>query len=92
MLFRILGETVVALWCLSPRRTFKLPLGKSIKHVQDLKETIQLYEARLNSWYEEGCEIPPFKSGPLLQFRSPSNLRLPRSLLSAAQNHGVRKV
>ena len=28
-----------------------------------LKETIQLYEARLNAWYEEGCEVPPCKSG-----------------------------
>ena len=26
--------------------------------MQGLKETIQLYEARLNAWYEEGCEVP----------------------------------
>ena len=39
-----------------------------------------------------GMWNPPFKSGSLLQFRSPSNVRLPRSLLSAAQNHGVWKV
>ena len=31
--------------------------------MQRLKETIQLYEARLNAWYEEGCEVPPCKSG-----------------------------
>ena len=54
----ILDVTVVPLWCLSPRCIFKLPLGKSIKHVQDLKETIQLCQARLNAWYEEGCEVP----------------------------------
>ena len=79
MRISILNETVALVWCLPPRKTFKLPLGKSIKHVQYLKETVQLYEARLNSWYEEGCKIPPFKSGSHLQFRSPSNLRLPRS-------------
>ena len=60
----ILGVTVVPFWCLLPRCVFKLPLRKSNKQVQDLKETFQLYEARLNAWYEEGCEVAPFKSGP----------------------------
>ena len=57
--------TIVPLWCFSPRWIFKLTLGKSIKHVPDLQETIQLYEARLNAWYEKGHEVPCFKSGPL---------------------------
>ena len=59
----ILDVTVVPFWCLLPRCVFKLPLRKSNKQVQDLKENFQLYEARLNAWYEEGCEVAPFKSG-----------------------------
>ena len=60
----IFDVTVVPFWCLIPRCVFKLPLRKSNKQVQDLKEIFQLYEARLNAWYEEGCEVAPFKSGP----------------------------
>ena len=46
---------------------------KALNMCKIKKKTIKLYEARLNSWYEEGCEIPPppFKSGPLLQFSPP---------------------
>ena len=59
----ILDVMVVPFWCLLPRRVFKLPLRKRNKQVHDLKETFQLYEAKLNAWYEEGCEVVPFKSG-----------------------------
>ena len=69
----ILDVTVVPFWCLLPRCVFKLPLRKSNKQVQDLKETFQLYEARLNAWYEEGCEVAPFKSGPPSNSGAPSN-------------------
>ena len=41
--------------------------------MQILKETFQLYEARLNAWYEEGCEVAPFKSGLPSNSGAPSN-------------------
>ena len=74
----ILDVTVLPFWCLSPKCIFKLPLRKSYNQVQDLKETIQLYEARLNAWYEEECEVAHFKSGPPSNLGAPSNSGLQR--------------
>ena len=88
----ILDVTVVPLWCLSPKYIFKLPLRKSIKQVQDLKETIQLHEARLNAWYEEGCEVPPFKSGPPTNLGAPGNSGLHHPLFQPPQYHSLQKV
>ena len=48
--------------------------------MQDLKETIQLYEARLNAWYEKGCEVAPFKSSPPSNLGAPSNSGLQHPL------------
>ena len=77
--------TVVPFWCLSHRCIFELPLRTSNKQVQDLKETMQLYEAIFNAWYEEGCAVAPFKSGEPSNLGAPSDSvlqRLPFQLLN----------
>ena len=44
------------------------------------------------SWYEEGSEVPPFKSGPPSNLGPSSNSELQGPPFSPFQYHSVQKV